>query len=347
MNQDKKIILLKMKDVINKPIEWLWTDWLPIGKLTLLAGPAGVGKTTLLLDIIARFSNGSPLPFENGKSQKFGVIIYSNEDSVVDTINPRLTACNANESNICYINGTTTKEKKNYFFDPTKDFKLIEECLINDSNIRIIVIDPIVSVISGDMHKSNEVRKSLGILVEIAQKYNCAIIGITHFSKNNLQTSPVDKVIGSQAFTALARMVWIVVENNGKKILVKAKSNISTLRGAYLYEIENVRIKDDIETTRVKWIDFFDSDYHELMKNSEYYDNTNNNDSNISHTKNLILNYLIKDDITESKKLENYIVNMNNISQSTYRRAIKSLKSENRIETFKEKNWFWRLIITE
>lgn len=343
MTVNKRINLVKMATVKNKKIQWLWKDWLPLGKLTLLAGPAGVGKTTLLIDIAATISNGGTLPFQSIYSNMCSVIIYSTEDDIETTLNPRLAACGANISNIYYISGTKRKEGEIEYFDPTQDFKLIEECLIEIPDIRLIIIDPIVSVVSGDMHKSNEVRKSLAEFVEIAQKCNCAIVGITHFSKSNLQTSPVDKIIGSQAFTALARMVWIIVENNGKKILVRAKSNISRLKGAFVYEIEDVMVDEDINTTRVKWIDYLDNDYDELL-NYDSKENTIDKDSTVSRTQFLILDYLNQEQVIESKKLERFILDTNNISQSTYRRAIKILKSESKIESIKKKEWFWKLV---
>ncbi|OTM90847.1 hypothetical protein B9X95_06190 [Acinetobacter baumannii] len=344
MTVSKKIKLLQMKNVKNENTQWLWKNWLPLGKLTLLAGPAGVGKTTLLMDIAATISNGGTLPFQSIYSNMCSVVIYSTEDDIETTLNPRLTACGANTSNIYYITGTLKKEDKLEYFDPTQDFKLIENCLIEDSNIKLIIIDPIVSVISGDMHKSNEVRKSLAIFVELAQKYNCAIVGITHFSKSNLPTaSPVDKIIGSQAFTAFARMVWIILVINGKKILVRAKSNITRLKGALVYEIEDFIVDININTTRVKWTEYIESDYDELLK----YDSKENaieKDSTISRARLLILDYLSEEQVIESKKLEKFIIHTNKVSESTYRRAIKLLKNESKIESIKKKEWFWRLI---
>lgn len=344
MTVSKKVKLLQMKSVKNENTQWLWKGWLPLGKLTLLAGPAGVGKTTLLMDIAAKVSNGEVLPFESMYSQMCSVIIYSTEDDIETTLNPRLAACDANTSNIYYITGTQKKDDKIDYFDPTQDFKLIEECLIEDSNIKLIIIDPIVSVISGDMHKSNEVRKSLAIFIEIAKKYNCAIVGITHFSKSNLPNiSPVDKIIGSQAFTAFARMVWVILVINGKKILVRAKSNLTKLKGAFVYEIEDAIVDENINTTRAKWNEYLDNDYDELLK-YESKGNVIEQDSTISRTQILILDYLSQEEVIESKKLEKFIIDTNNISQSTYRRAIKLLKSESKIESIKKKEWFWKLV---
>ncbi|WP_180106060.1 MULTISPECIES: AAA family ATPase [unclassified Acinetobacter] len=343
MKENKKIHLTPMSVVNNKKIDWLWRDWLPQGKLTLLAGPAGIGKTTLMIDIAASISRGGMLPFEEKISKQSNVLIYSTEDDIETTLNPRLVACGANIKNVYYISGIQASGDKVQYFDPTKDFKFLEETMLEKPNIRLIIIDPIVSVVSGDMHKSNEVRNSLAAFVELAQKYNCAIVGITHFSKSNLQTSPVDKIIGSQAFTALARMVWVVAEKKGEKFLAKAKSNISTLEGAIFYEIEKVIIDSDIETTRTRWTRYDEnSNYEELMLSNSNEKNASK-DSTVSRAQALILDYLNQEDVIESKKLEKLIIDTNKISQSTYRRALKLLQSESKIETIKKKEWYWKL----
>ena len=85
MTVSKKIKLLQMKYVKNENTQWLWKNWLPLGKLTLLAGPAGVGKTTLLMDIAATISNGGTLPFQSIYSNMCSVIIYSTEDDIETT----------------------------------------------------------------------------------------------------------------------------------------------------------------------------------------------------------------------------------------------------------------------
>ena len=138
-------------------------------------------------------------------------------------------------------------------------------------------------------------------------------------------------------------MVWIILVINGKKILVRAKSNITRLKGALVYEIEDFIVDININTTRVKWTEYLDSDYDELLK----YDSKENaieKDSTISRAQLLILDYLSEEQVIESKKLEKFIIHTNNVSQSTYRRAIKLLKNESKIESIKKKEWFWRLI---
>ena len=138
-------------------------------------------------------------------------------------------------------------------------------------------------------------------------------------------------------------MVWIILVINGKKILVRAKSNITRLKGALVYEIEDFIVDINIDTTRVKWTEYLDSDYDELL-NYDSKENAIEKDSTISRAQLLILDYLSEEQVIESKKLEKFIIHTNNVSQSTYRRAIKLLKNESKIESIKKKEWFWRLI---
>ena len=99
----KTVNLLSMKNVVNKKIEWIWKDWLALQKLTMVAGEAGVGKTTACLDIAAIFTRGGIFP-DGQKCESTGsVLIYSTEDEVCTTLNPRLTANGADTDKIFYI----------------------------------------------------------------------------------------------------------------------------------------------------------------------------------------------------------------------------------------------------
>lgn len=130
------------------------------------------------------------------------------------------------------------------------------------------MIDPIISVVAGDMNKANDVRKSLQPLVELAREYKIAILGITHFSKNSANSSPSDRILGSQAFSALARMAWSAArrEVDGDYILVRAKSNISTLCGGIRYQIEPIVILNDIETTKTNWLGTVEGTAENLLR---------------------------------------------------------------------------------
>ena len=159
--------------------------------------------------------------------------------------------------------------------------------------------------------------------------------------KNYQKKDAIDKIIVSQAFIALARMVWVVVSINGEKVLVRIKCNLSELVGAYKYSIEEVTIEDEIITTKVKWSKYMNLDYEQLLSNKDH-DNMQGK-SNIEYAKSLIYDFIAEFENVESKTLQDYIIQKNQISMSTFRRAQSELSKEGKIEKFKLKGWHWKL----
>lgn len=240
-------------DIVAKPIRWLWRGWLPSGKLTILAGAAGTGKTTLALGLAAALTSTGKWPDETISEHTGNVLIWSGEDNAEDTLVPRLIASGANMSRCHFINGII-ENGKNIPFDPARDMLELHLAVTRINGASLLIVDPIVSAVSGDMHKANDVRRSLQALVDFAGVHDCAVIGISHFSKGSAGKSPQDRVIGSQAFGALARMVLVAAkeEDGTRRVLARAKSNIAPDDGGVAYSLEQVEM-GDIETTRVIW----------------------------------------------------------------------------------------------
>lgn len=178
--------------------------------------------------------------------------------------------------NINFITGQTNDKGENLPFCASTDLPMIYE-YAEGRNIKLLMIDPIVSAVGGDMNKANDVRNGLQILVDFAQDFNCAVVGITHFAKGTKGASPAERVIGSQAFNALARMTWVASkpeDDNKHCILTRAKSNISSLDGGFNYQIEPCTV-DNIDTTKIKWGDYQTGKARELLNEAE---NTNNDE---------------------------------------------------------------------
>lgn len=193
------------------------------------------------------------------------------------------------------------------------------------------------------MHKANEVRRSLTPLVKLAEDYNCAILGITHFSKGGVNNNFVDKVIGSQAFVAFARMLWVVINQGDINFLSKAKSNISSLKGVCSYNIKKVLIDNEqIETTTVEWLDYKDNDLLTVLNNIEK-EVPDDSLFELDKAKNIILDRLKSGEMVISKMLDKYCTEKE-ISMSTLNRARNALKKEGKIESIKLSNsWAWKL----
>lgn len=241
--------------ITPKAIHWAWPGWLALGKLTILAGAGGTGKTTLSIGLAAVLTGGGCWPDGEPCRERRGVLIWSSEDDAADTIVPRLIASGADLSRVHILQGRINGLGEIEPFDPAKDIDLLAAELERIGDVGLIMIDPIVSAVAGDMHRANDVRRALQGLVDLAEQYDCAVLGITHFSKGSAGSNPADRVLGSQAFGALARTVLVAAkqEDSELRVLARAKSNIAVDDGGCSYSIEERTLDGGITTTRVVW----------------------------------------------------------------------------------------------
>jgi putative DNA primase/helicase len=258
-------------DITAEPIQWKWKGWLPLGKLVILAGNPGTGKSTVTYTLSSTVSTGGKWP-DNTKCDVAGnVLIWSGEDDPGDTIIPRLIAAGADLNRIHIIRGKVGIDGKHIPFDPAKDIPQLESTVGALGGASLLIIDPIVSAVSGDSHKGNDVRRDLQPVVDFAARFDCTVIGITHFRKGSQGASPVERVLGSQAFGALARIVLVCAKNeeDGSRVLALAKSNISKDNGGVKYAIEPVVIVGGIETTKIVWGETIEGTAREILESFE------------------------------------------------------------------------------
>ena len=236
-------------------IRWLWPGWLAQGKLHILAGAGGTGKTTLLLSLIATITTGGRWPDGEKCATPGNALIWSSEDDPADTLVPRLVAAGADLSRVHIIQGRINAQGEADPFDPSSDIGLLRDTVREIGGVSLLMLDPVVSAVKGDMHKANDVRRGLQCVVDFAEANLCAVVGISHFAKGGAGSSPADRVIGSQAFSALARTVLVAAkqQDSDARVLARAKSNIGTDDGGVSYTIEPCTIDGGIETTHVLW----------------------------------------------------------------------------------------------
>lgn len=267
-----KVNLINGADIKMRPITWLWDMWLPSGKLTMLGGAGGTGKTTLALGLASTITTGGIFPDHSRYCGKSNVLIWSSEDDPEDVLMPRLMAMGADRTRIYILTGST-EDGKRRGFDPVADIEVLKQAINNVGGVALIIIDPIVGMVKGNMNNANEVRQSLDPLVEFAQDQQCAIIGISHLGKGSQGKDPAERLLGSQAFTALPRMVWVTVTNKETqdRVLVRAKTNISPKDGGFTYSIEQKEI-DGIHTSIVMWKDAVEGYAHDILSDAESID---------------------------------------------------------------------------
>jgi len=194
------VSLVRGDTITPEPIRWLWPDWLARGKMHILAGAAGTGKTTLALQIAATITTGGRWP-DGTQAVAGDVLIWSGEDDPADTLIPRLIALGAVVRRVHFV-GTVNDMHGRRVFDPASDVRLLANKLADCGDVALLIVDPIVSAVATDSHKNGEVRRSLQPLVDLAATHGCALIGITHYSKGTAGRDPLDRVTGSLAFGA-------------------------------------------------------------------------------------------------------------------------------------------------
>ncbi|WP_244130878.1 AAA family ATPase [Burkholderia pyrrocinia] len=266
-------MLTRASDIVPEAIRWLWRGWLPEGKLTLLAGSPGTGKTTLALALASTITVGGKWPDGSDCRCPGDVLIWSGEDGPADTLVPRLMAAGADLSKVHFVSSVSDENGALQPFDPSRDIPLLSERLGEMGGARLLIIDPIVSAVSGDAHRVNDVRRNLQALVDMAAGYRCAVLGISHFAKGTRGSSPAERVIGSQAFVALARMVLVAGkdETAERRILARAKSNIAPDDGGISYVLEQIDM-DGIEASRIVWGELIAGSAREILGDVEQQD---------------------------------------------------------------------------
>lgn len=272
---ESRVVLVNAGDVESKPIRWLWPGWIARGKLHVIAGAPGTGKTTAALSWAASITACKPFPSGWNPPTAGRVLIWSGEDDLGDTLKPRLIAAGADLARVQFVQGVEDRGEQ-FAFDPARDVPKLTAALAGVDDVRMIVIDPLVSAVSGDSHKNAEVRRSLQPLVDLAQRMDAALVGVTHYSKGTQGREPLERVSGSLAFGALARLVFGTVKQqtegdgtSSRYLLARVKSNIGPDGGGFAYAFEQTDIGDGIIASRTAWGSEVQGSARELIGDAE------------------------------------------------------------------------------
>lgn len=271
-----RVELLRASNVTPEAVIWLWDGWLAAGKMHVLGGAPGTGKTTIALSLAATITSGGRWP--DGRASWSGnVVIWSGEDDPGDTLAPRLALSGADMNRVYFVTGVSEGKEKRAF-DPSRDIGHLQRELAIIGGVSLLIVDPIVSAVVGDSHKNAEVRRSLQPLADLAASMRCALLGITHFSKGTGGRDPVERLTGSLAFGALARIVFVAAKHQDKgedgrekRLFMRAKSNIGPDNGGFEYGFEQGELPKypGVFATIIRWGATLEGGARELLAAAE------------------------------------------------------------------------------
>lgn len=188
--------------VKQRKIDWLWYPYIPFGKLTILQGDPGEGKSTFILAIAALLTRGKAMPDGYPIDNCQNVIYQTAEDNIADTVKPRLVAARADCSRVAYI----VDEDVTLNFDDPR----IEECIMQ-TNAKLLILDPLQAYLvqDTDMNNAGRMRQQLKKIADLAAKYNCAVVIVGHMNKTSSEKN-LYRGLGSIDITAIARSVLMI-----------------------------------------------------------------------------------------------------------------------------------------
>ena len=313
----EKLKIINMDEVEVKEVEWLWYPYIPFGKITIVQGDPGEGKTTAVLRIASLLSRGEKLPCDDTEREPINIIYQTAEDGLNDTIKPRLLEANADCTRIKVIDETD------------KSLTMLDERLeqaIAETGARLIILDPIQAYLGADinMNCANETRSVMSRLGNIAEKYSCAVILIGHMNKSGGKASY--RGLGSIDFQAVARSVLIVGRVKDKpqiRVIAQGKSSLAPEGDSIAFELN--------KETGFKFMGKYDISIDELLSGC-----TKDNKSQLAEN-------LLNEFLSDGKKPQSEIMEMSKEIEVS-KRVLDEVKKTLNIKSIKQGDkWYWEL----
>lgn len=253
-------VVRRLSDVKALPIQWLWPGRIARGKISMIAGDPGLGKSQLTLNMAALVSHGGVWPVDGSRCEQGSVILLSAEDSVADTIRPRLEAAGADLGHIHILDAVRVRDSNG---DPAQrgftlqeDLPALADTIRRAGNVSLVIIDPVSAYLGGtDSHRASDVRALFSPMKDLAETYNVAIVCVSHLNKG-LSVSAMSRVNGSGAFVAAVRAAYLVArtkEDTDRRVFVPLKNNIGNDLDGLYFSVESHILDEEIETSRIAW----------------------------------------------------------------------------------------------
>ena len=237
------VIFRRMSDVEAAPVKWLWQDRIACGKIGIIAGEPGVGKSQITCMMAAMITAGRKWP-DGTDAPQGPVIVVCCEDDAADTFKPRLMAAGA-DCNKVILCDWIKKDGEQHHFDVGQHIEELADLVRKEGDVRLIVIDPISAYMGkADSHVVAQVRQSLSPIQAMAAELGPAVIMISHLNKGgNGAGNAMSRVSGSGAYVAVSRSAYLVVkdpedETECRRIMTPLKNNLGDGRTGFSYRLQ-------------------------------------------------------------------------------------------------------------
>lgn len=311
--------IISMDEIEEKEVEWLWYPYIPYGKITIVQGDPGEGKTTTILRISALLSRGEKLPCDDTEREPINIIYQTAEDGLDDTVKPRLLEANADCSRIKVIDES---DKSLSMID-----ERIEQALI-ETGARVVILDPIQAYLGKDvnMNCANEIRDVMKQIGQLANRLKCAIILVGHMNKGGGKSAY--RGLGSIDFQAVARSVLVVgrvKDNPTTRVIAQSKSSLAPEGDSISFELD--------KETGFHWIGKCNVSVDDLLMGVS------------KENKSQLAKVLLKEILADGKVLQSEIVDKAK-DKGISKRILDEMKKKLNIKSIKEGNqWYWKLDI--
>ncbi len=262
VTRERRAVSKRLADVQPEQVSWLWRGYIPLGKMTVIDGDPGNGKSTLTIDLAARVTTASLMPDRSRSDldEPADVILLSAEDGAADTIRPRADAAGADArrvhllTDVRYYDDEGNRQLRPWMLPG--DLEALKE-LIEDEDVKLVVVDPLNAFLDGKVNSYNDhdVRGALRPLAEIAESTSAAVVIVRHLSKSG-GANALYRGGGSIGIIGAARSGLLVAkdpddESERTRVLAVTKSNISEPASAMRYELASDEIHG---CARVRWL---------------------------------------------------------------------------------------------
>lgn len=257
------VIHQRISEIETKPIRWLWRGRIARGKVSMIAGHPGLGKSQITSSFAAIVTIGGQWPVDRTPCERGSVLFLSAEDDPADTIRPRLEAAGADLQRVHILHAvrdgfSADGEERHRGFNLKEDVKKLETALAEIGEVALVVIDPVSAYLGqSDSHNNAEVRALLAPLSEMAARAGVAVVAVSHLNKGGAGGGDaLMRVTGSLAFVAAARAAYAVVkdkENEARRFFLPLKNNNFADVGGLAFCIEAVSLAGGIDTSRISW----------------------------------------------------------------------------------------------